>query len=138
MQDTQTNDTREKKMRVVIQIVRRNAQMEDAEYRALLIAVTGKSRTRHMTCVEMGKVLDRLAEMGFPSEAKLAFERVGKGRRAMLSKIDAQLKAQGRPRTYLDSMAKQICKVDALEFCTPLMLNKLIAALAYDAQRHQQ
>ncbi|VVE35476.1 regulatory protein GemA [Pandoraea fibrosis] len=138
MADTQTRKTREKKMCVLIQIVRRNAQMEEPEYRALLIAVTGKARTRQMNCMEMGKVLDRLAEMGFPSEAKLAFERVGKDRRAMLSKIDAQLRAQGRPRTYLDSMVKQICKVDALEFCTPEMLNKLIAALAYDAQRHQQ
>ena len=58
------------------------------------------------------------------------------GRKRQLSKIEALLAEAGRPWSYVDGMVKKICKVDKLEFCTPALLSKIIAALMKDAKRH--
>jgi len=53
-----------------------------------------------------------------------------------MSKIEAFLAEAGRPWSYADGMAKRMFKVERLTFCTPVHLNKIIAALTYDARRH--
>jgi phage gp16-like protein len=57
-------------------------------------------------------------------------------RKRLLAKIEAMLAEAGRPWSYANSMAKNICKVDRLAFCTPRDLGKIIAALVKDAKRH--
>lgn len=55
---------------------------------------------------------------------------------ALVRKVEAQLADQGREWDYAHALAKRICKVDRIEFCTPADLRKVIAALDYDAKRH--
>ncbi|MGL4885496.1 MAG: phage protein GemA/Gp16 family protein [Aeromonas veronii] len=50
--------------------------------------------------------------------------------------MEAQLAAAGRTWAYADAMAMRICKVERLEWCDEPQLQKLIAALNYDANRH--
>ncbi|WP_175784250.1 regulatory protein GemA [Burkholderia ambifaria] len=119
-----------------IHALRRQACMDDGEYRELLFGVTGKRTTKDMPHTELRRVLDRFAALGYKSTSRLRRERAAPDRHALLAKLDAQLAAKGRDRVYLAGMVRRICKVDTLEFCTPAMLTKLIAALNYDAGRH--
>lgn len=57
---------------------------------------------------------------------------------ALIRKVEAQLADQGREWDYAHALAKRICKVDRVEFCTPADLQKVIAALDYDAKRHPE
>jgi phage gp16-like protein len=57
---------------------------------------------------------------------------------ALVRKIEAQLADQGREWNYAHALAQRICKVDRIEFCTPADLQKIIAALDYDAHRHPE
>ena len=57
---------------------------------------------------------------------------------ALIQKIEAQLADQGREWDYAHALAKRICKVERVEFCTPKDLQKVIAALDYDARRHPE
>ncbi|MDD2998369.1 MAG: regulatory protein GemA [Candidatus Riflebacteria bacterium] len=59
-------------------------------------------------------------------------------RSRMLKKIEALLAEAKRPWAYADSLSKRICKVDSLAFCKPAQLGKIIAALTYDAKRHDR
>lgn len=52
-----------------------------------------------------------------------------------INKVEALLADSGREWAYANSMCKRMFKVDAIEFCTPADLQKLIAALMYDQQR---
>ena len=67
---------------------------------------------------------------------------VAPDREAQLDKLEALLAAAGRPWAYLESaqpgrksLVQRLCGVDALRFCTPAQLGKLIAALEYDRRR---
>lgn len=56
-------------------------------------------------------------------------------RATMLKKIEACLTGRKLPWAYAESMAKRICKKDALEFCSPDELHKIVKAFGYDARR---
>jgi len=119
-----------------IHVLKSQAGMSDDEYRALLEGVTGKSSAADLDRAERRRVLDRFAKMGVKSTARMRRDRVGGDRQALLAKIDAQLAAAGRDRRYLATMVKRVTGADALEFCDPLRLQKLVIALTLDANRH--
>ena len=52
-----------------------------------------------------------------------------------MGKIEALLADAGRQWAYAHAVAKRICKVDKLEWCTPDQLTKVIAAMQIDANR---
>ena len=60
------------------------------------------------------------------------------GRGPLLEKIEAQLSAARRPWAYADGIARRVCKVDRVAWCTPQQLRKIVAALNYDAKRNQR
>ncbi len=60
------------------------------------------------------------------------------GKSKMMSKIEAFILEAGRPWEYVHSMAKRMYGVDRIEWCTPDQLHAIIAALAYDAKRHNR
>jgi phage gp16-like protein len=53
----------------------------------------------------------------------------------LLAKIEALLADAGREWAYAIAMAKRMCKVDRLEWCSDDQLSKLVAALQIDANR---
>jgi hypothetical protein len=64
------------------------------------------------------------------SPAKLWDKQIG----AQIRKI-GKLLGPKRSWAYANAMAKRICKVEVLDWCTSADLRKLIAALNYDRQR---
>ena len=120
-------------------------QNPDSEYRRMLHAhgrVTSAANLDHAGRAAVVQHLDHLlgargikpsgpAHPGKPRAP--APDRAGQ-----IKKIEALLADAGRPWAYLGGMLKRICKVDKIEFCTPDMLHKLIAALSYDQQRRDK
>lgn len=119
-----------------IHVLKAQAGMTEDEYRTMLQSVTGKTSAKDLTDAERRRVFNYFTRLGVKSTARAKLDRVGADRRRLLAKIDAQLAAAGRDRTYLASMVKRVAKVDAIEFCDTDGLQKLVAALAIDAQRH--
>lgn len=56
--------------------------------------------------------------------------------RPMLRKIEALLADAHRPWAYAEAVARRICRVERLEFCSASDLRAVIAALVTDAKRH--
>lgn len=54
----------------------------------------------------------------------------------LLGKIEALLADAGREWAYAASLAKRMCKVERLEWCSEAQLRKIVAALQIDADRH--
>jgi len=125
-----------KKEIAAIHVLKTQAAMTDDEYRAMLQGVAGKTSAADLDDAGRRRVLDHFARLGVKSTARMRRDRVGGDRRVLLSKIDALLKAANRDRQYLQSMVKRITGADALEFCDPIRLQKLVVALTLDADRH--
>lgn len=103
---------------------------DDSPYREWLKARTGKTSAKELTLPQLKRLLNEINGKTRPAP----------NREALLAKLDAQLHEAGRTRDYLEGgaapMVKRICGVARVAFCDPEMLQKLVAALAYDAGRH--
>ena len=76
-----------------------------------------------------------LSKEDFPGRpAESWFRDLDKG--PMLKKIEAFLAEAKRPWSYVHRMAKQMGKVERIEWCTGIDLHNIIAALIIDAKRH--
>ncbi len=123
-----------------IHIAKTQLALADDEYRNLLIQVTGKTSSKDLTWQQRKALLDHFKKLGFKvkaSKAGRAKPVVSQDRTSLINKIEAQLAEAGLPWAYADGMAKRICKVDSINFCTPEHLSKVIAALNYDAKRRE-
>ncbi len=60
---------------------------------------------------------------------------VPEDRRPLIDKMEALLADAARPWNYARAMAKRMCGVDQLEWCTAEQLRKIVAALSYDQRR---
>lgn len=124
-----------------IHIAKAQVGMAEDTYRQLLRDKFSVASSADLNQLQRAQLLDHFAKLGFVSTGRerLAAKgpmRVADDRQALMGKIDALLLSQGRTRAYIETgMVKRICKVDALAFCTPEQLQKLIAALTYDANR---
>lgn len=138
-----TKDTNQEKEIRLIQIAKRQLNMDDDVYRGLLQEIGGVDSSTKLDAAGRGRLLDRFARLGFVSTARK--KRAAKGamnvapdRARLLGKIDALLLSQGRDRHYIEpGMVQRICKVDSLAFCNPEQLMKLVAALQYDKKRNE-
>lgn len=127
----------------LIQIAKRQLDMDDDVYRGLLRQYGGVESSTQLDAMARGRLLDHFAKLGFVSTARA--KRAARGgmtvapdKEALIGKIDALLLSQGRDRTYIEpGMVRRICKVDSLAFCTPELLRKLVAALQIDKNRHK-
>lgn len=125
-----------------IHIAKKALQLTDETYRDMLhlhFEVDSASMLNDRQCTVM---LNHLKAKGWqptrPTKAgKKPFRRSTPtlGREALLAKIEAHLAERGLPWSYAVGMAKRICKVDAIEFCDPTQLWKLVCAFEYDSKR---
>jgi phage gp16-like protein len=123
----------------LIHIAKKQLHLEDDEYRAILQDVTGSQSAGDLNVEQRQALLDRFKKIGFKVQSKGAGRvkpKGGKDRALLISKIEAQLAEAKRPWSYTDSMAKRMFKIDRIDFCEPEHLEKIIAALSYDAKRH--
>ena len=56
----------------------------------------------------------------------------------LVSKIEAFLAEAKRSWAYADGMALRMFKVERVEWLDPQQLQKMVAALTYDARRHSR
>ena len=129
-----------------IHILAKEIGLDRGEYEDLLFAL-GRTRTA-AALGDAGRrqVLDHLAKLArkiaVKEPAKAAMTHgvkpdVPADRQGQIGKIEALLADARRPWNYAESMAKRICKVDSLRFCTAAQLGKIIAALMYDQKRRE-
>jgi phage gp16-like protein len=123
-----------------IHVAKRDLRMEDDAYRDMLWTVARVRSAKDLDAGGRAKVLDHLKACGFaPKRGKphagQPHNLKSQERGGQLGKIEAMLAAAGRPWAYADGMAKKMCNVDAIAFCNAEQLQKIIAALVYDAAR---
>lgn len=115
--------------------------MDREAYEAMLWACARVHSSRDLDAAGRARVLDHLKACGFKGKPgrphpgrphNLKSEERG----PQLGKIEALLAEAKRPWAYADGMAKRMFGVDHVTFCNPEQLQKLIAALVYDAKRH--
>lgn len=134
-----TIDPRRAKDLARIHLAKKELDLDEATYRSLLRATTGKDSASAMGPGERWKVLCELGRLGarsaapsFPGKPNLVpVESV-----ALVSKIEAQLAEAKRPWAYAHAMARRMFGKDQVQHCELEELKKIVAALTYDARRH--
>lgn len=118
----------------------RQLGMDDADRKAMMLAVTGKASSGQFNPLDWARVLDHLNKRtGYDSGRKP--NKPAPDKAALMGKIEAQLADMGLPWHYLTSakhgksMCQRLAGVDAMEFATPAGLSKIVAALAYRQKR---
>lgn len=134
------NDARSRDL-ATIHIAAKQLGMDRAAYEDMLWTVARVKSAGNLDAAGRARVLAHMKACGFkPKAGKPHLGRPhnirSSDRRAQISKIEAFLAEARRPWSYADALAKRLCKVDSLTFCNAEQLGKIIAALAYDAQRH--
>lgn len=124
-----------------IHVAKKQLQLDDDVYRALLSRVTGKDSSANMDARERNLVLAEFARLGFKAEAATGRVNAAKGRPEnvadvpMLRKVAALLTQARRPWSYAHGMAKKMHQVARVEWLNDHQLHALVSALQIDANR---
>lgn len=113
----------------------------DSGYRSMLWATARTHSAGNLDAAGRKRVIGHLESLLPNAARRRAYpsrpHNLGSEERGpQLAKIEAMLAAAGRPWAYADGMARRMFHVARVTFCHPEQLQKLIAALAYDAKRH--
>lgn len=138
---------RRKRLIAALHVAKAKAALDDDTYRAVLrnhcsFADGQTPSSKAMSAYEILSALnDICARAGIQRPRHHGRPSVTPERSAQIKKIEAMLADKGRrqgrsvPWAYADAMAKKLCGVDKVAWCSPEQLNKLIAALSYDQHR---
>jgi phage gp16-like protein len=124
----------------LIHIARKDMAWDENTYRAILERVTGKTSAAALDARERKAVIDDFVRLGWRVKSHKGHRRPGpvpEDRQRLIWKIGAYLADAGRTWAYADGIARRVCKVDSLRFCTPEQLHKIVAALEYDQRRRR-
>ncbi|MCM2318084.1 MAG: regulatory protein GemA [Pseudomonas sp.] len=123
-----------------IHIAKKDLGLDDDTYRALLARVAGVRSAKDLNPRQVSAVLAEFQRLGWqPVAAKKAGRKAPKpapDRAALVGKIEAFLAEAKRPWAYADAMAARMFQVERVEWCDSDQLQRLVAALVYDAKRH--
>lgn len=122
-----------------IHIAKQQLGMDDDTYRAMLQAVAGVRSAKGLSVAGASAVLQHLQRCGWkPKPAKKAGRKPTPpaGRRTVISKVEALLAEAKRPWDYAHAMALRMFQVEKVDWLDDQQLQKLLAALIYDAKRH--
>lgn len=122
-----------------IHIAKKDLGLDDDTYRALLTRVAGVRSAKDLNPRQTGRVLAEFVRLGWtPSATKTGRKTPvpAPDRQKLIGKIEAFLAEAQRPWTYVDSMAARMFKIERVEWLDPEQLQKMVAALTYDARRH--
>jgi phage gp16-like protein len=115
---------------MLIKIGVKQLGLDESTERDMYFALTGLRHVSEMDHSQRAKVVRHLQRRG-AKIGRPAASRPAAGRDALLGKIAAQLNAAQLPEVYAEGIAKRMFGVERLAFCTPEMLRKIVAALAY-------
>lgn len=136
-----TNEIRPRLIRLV-HVGRRELALDDDTYRALVTDVSGdpaRNSSKDLNNRELQLLVDRMKSTGFKVKGSFGRRPIPPAsRETLVGKLEAQLAEAGRTWAYADGLAKRICKVDKVDWCTDEQLHKLIAAMYMDATRHKR
>ena len=123
-----------------IHIAKKDLGLDDETYRALLARVAGVRSAKDLTPRQIGAVLAEFARLGWESKPTKKQGRkaptAAPDRVKLVGKIEAFLAEAKRSWAYADGMALRMFKVERVEWLDPQQLQKVVAALTYDARRH--
>lgn len=128
---------------IAIKAAQRQLGMDDATYRAMLEAQTGKSSATALTLPEMAHVLDYLRRNGAKHPNRDGGrKRVAPAldRAALMGKVHALLseleRCTGHPHTlaYADAICQRNGWCDRVDFASPALLHRLVGALSRTLQ----
>lgn len=112
---------------------RRELGLDEAMYRGLLEQVAGVTSAKDLDAGARTKVIEYMRSKGaFPGDRHTAPAR----EKPELRKIRAMLRADEKPVSYGDAIAKRMWRRDRLEWCSREELRAVIAALTIDRRRH--
>ncbi len=120
---------------IKIHIAKKQLNLADEDYRAILIAKGGVSSSKDLDHAGRDRVLAYFQTLGFKPKAAANPKRPTRPTPApeklkLVRRIRAQLISLDRlPDTYADGIAKQMFGVDFYEWATPEQLHKISAAL---------
>ena len=121
-----------------IHIAKKQLGLDEETYRAMLLQHGGVNSAKDLTPLGAARVLQHLEKSGFKPKASPGKRpNPAAGRAALVSKIEAQLTAAGRPWSYADAMAQHMFKVVKVDWLDEEQLGKMVAALAIDAKRRK-
>lgn len=124
---------------VAIKVAQRQLSMDDTTYRAMLVAQTGKASAKDLTLPEMAQVLDYLRRSGAPHPTRDGGRRrvsPSADRAALMGKVHALLSAlegvtgTAHTLTYADAICKRNGWCERVDFASPALLHRLVAALS--------
>jgi phage gp16-like protein len=109
---------------------------DDAQYRAQLYALTGKSSCTEMHAAEHAKVIEHLQASGAQLKwDKRRQQKITAERAPLIAKIRILLMHLGcAPDSYADGIAKRMYRVDRYEWLDPKQLIGIITALSKRVQ----
>lgn len=122
-----------------IHIAKKALGLDDDTYRALLARVAGVTSAKDLNPRQVSAVLAEFQRLGWQPPAKPTSRPApnpASDRKKLIGKIEAQLATAGRPWAYADAMCSRMFKVERVEWCDSDQLQRLVAALVYDARRH--
>ena len=125
--------------KAVLHVARAGLGMTEDEYRALLSSV-GAESSNDLTRQTFDALMVRLEELGFKSTSGKPLRRrpvnsAGAGRAALMKKLEAQRLDMDLPWAYVDGIARQMFKIERVEWCDEVQLKKIVAALVYRKSR---
>jgi len=122
-----------------VHIAKKSLGLSDEEYRNLLEAKFGAGSAKGLSLSQLQQLADHFQALGWepapPRRSGRKPKNMDTRRGPLLSKIEAYLAEAGRPWEYADAIAKRVCKVDKVSWCKAEQLQKVVAALAYNAKR---
>jgi phage gp16-like protein len=124
-----------------IHIAKKDLALDDETYRAVLKRVAGVTSAKDLTPVKIAAVLAEFQRLGWEPKPKAKGRdapKVAADRQKLVGKIEAFMAEAGRSWAYADGMALRMFKVDRVEWLNPQQLGSMVAALTYDAKRHQR
>jgi len=137
---TESGDLRRRQL-AAIHIGKKALGLTDEAYREVLQAVARVRSAADLDGPGCRAVLDHMRTLGFV-DRKVQRSHAGRPRNmdspdrgAQLGKIEALLLEANRPWAYADAIAKRICCVEKISWCTSEQLRKVIAALVSNAKR---
>ena len=123
-----------------IHIAKKDLGLDDETYRALLVRVASVRSAKDLNPRQTDAVLAEFARLGWePTQVKKQGRKAptaAPDRAKLVGKIEAFLAEAKRSWAYADGMALRMFKVDRVEWLDPAQLQKMVAALTYDARRH--
>lgn len=118
----------------VIHVAKKQLGLADADYRALLSERFGVITSAALKDQERRDLIAEFEHRGFRNPR---YVRARVNDSNMLARIRVVLGKAGRPLAYGDALAKRICGVDRLDWCTDEQQRKVLAALEADRRRRE-